>query len=110
MARRDQVAGWPGGDMFLRCLASPERSLLGGGLLPGAFDGVLHVGGVLRVPGSEYLEVQVVCESLEQALLGTQHERRRGDRELVDQRAARSMFGIPETWDGIGRTAGTGWA
>src|SRR5215203_6826632 len=59
-------------------------SSLCGGLLPGALDGVPHVGGVLRAPGAKHLEVKVLLESLEQPLPATQHERCGGDRELVD--------------------------
>ena len=54
-----------------------------GVLLPGPLDGVPHVGGVLRAPRTQYLEVEVLLESLEQPLPATQHERRGGDRELV---------------------------
>src|SRR5215207_2300932 len=62
----------------------PRRSSLHGGLLPGALDGVPHVGGVLRAPGAKHLEVEVLLESLEQPLPAAQHKRRGGDRELVD--------------------------
>ena len=54
-----------------------------GVVLPGPPDGVPNVGGVLRTPGAEHLEVEVLLESLEQPLPATQHERRGGDRELV---------------------------
>ena len=50
---------------------------------PGPADGVPHVGGVLRTPGAEHLEVDILLESLEQPLPAAQHERRGGDRELV---------------------------
>src|SRR5829696_1741869 len=60
------------------------RSSVRGVLLPGTLDGVPHVGGVLRAPGAKHLEVEVLLESLEQALPATQHERCGGDRELVD--------------------------
>src|SRR5512133_1483194 len=55
-----------------------------GVLMPGPPDGVPHVGGVLRTPGAEHLEVDILLESLEQPLPAAQHERRGGDRELVD--------------------------
>src|SRR5688572_25536150 len=61
----------------------PGRSSLRGGLLPGRLDGVPHVGGVLRTPSAEHLEVEVLLESVEQPLPATQHERCGGDRELV---------------------------
>ena len=64
-------------------VAATGRSSLRGGLLPGALDGVPHVGGVLRTPSAKHLEVDILLESLEQPLPAAQHERRGGDRELV---------------------------
>src|SRR5215207_569754 len=69
----------------------PGRSSLHGGLLTGALNGVPHVGGVLRAPGAKQLEVEVLLESLEQPLPATQHERRGGDRELVDHARRKAL-------------------
>src|SRR5829696_4939431 len=59
------------------------RSSVRGVLLPGPHDGVPHVGGVLRTPSAEHLEIEILLESLEQPLPAAQHERRDGDRELI---------------------------
>src|SRR5262245_9727404 len=42
------------------------------------------MGGVLRTPGAEHLEVEILLESLEQPLPATEDNRRGGDRKLVD--------------------------
>src|SRR3954453_9906058 len=59
------------------------RSSVRGVLLPGPPDGVPHVGGVLRTPSAQHLELDILLESLEQPLPFAQHKRRSGDRELV---------------------------
>jgi hypothetical protein len=78
----------------------PAQSSPRGVLLPGALDGVPHMGGVLRTPAAEYLEVEILLESLEQPLPSPEDNRHGGDRELVDhtrrQALANQVGTIPE--------------
>src|SRR4029453_17202247 len=59
------------------------RSSVRGVLLRGPPDGVPNVGGVLRTPSAEHLEVDILLEYLEQPLPAPQHGRRGGDRGLA---------------------------